>query len=192
MIIILVTAVETSNLTKYPTVVTDPLYYAARDERTFRLDSINIKHCIPPRGTIYYLPVPIFPYRSIYKCLSSASAFPRYRSNWHRANLNTTTTTTTTEEENVIRNITETSEEKGLHGQYPRTQNYWVSDFVHRPVLKLGNTAFRRLDLCPSSGEGGDTYFVGFLRKSWIQPPHSVPSPKDGNRFSFRKVVFWF
>jgi hypothetical protein len=47
------------------------------------------------------------------------------------------------------------------------TQNYWVFGLVHRPVFKKrDNTAFRKLDLFPSSGEGGDTYSVGFLRKS--------------------------
>jgi hypothetical protein len=40
-------------------------------------------------------------------------------------------------------------------------------EFVHRPVFyKLENTTFRKLDLFPSSGEGGDTYSVGSLRKS--------------------------
>jgi hypothetical protein len=32
-------------------------------------------------------------------------------------------------------------------------------DFVHRPdFYKPENTTFRKLDLFPSSGEGGDTY----------------------------------
>jgi hypothetical protein len=46
------------------------------------------------------------------------------------------------------------------------------------------NTTFRKLDLFPSSGEGGgeDTYSVGPLS----------PSPEDGNRSSFRNVVFFF
>jgi hypothetical protein len=40
-------------------------------------------------------------------------------------------------------------------------------DFFHRPVLQK-NTTFRKLDLFPSSGEGGgeDTYSVGPLRES--------------------------
>jgi hypothetical protein len=41
-------------------------------------------------------------------------------------------------------------------------------DFVHYPVFeKLENTAFSKLYLFPSSGEGGgeDTYSVGSLRK---------------------------
>jgi hypothetical protein len=44
------------------------------------------------------------------------------------------------------------------------------------------NTTFWKLDLFPSSGEGGgeDTYSV--------EPP---PSPEDGNRSSFRNVVFF-
>jgi hypothetical protein len=52
----------------------------------------------------------------------------------------------------------------------------------------LENTTFRKLDLFPSSGEGGgeDTYSVGPLIKSKAQSP----SPEDGNRSSFRNVVF--
>jgi hypothetical protein len=37
-------------------------------------------------------------------------------------------------------------------------------DFVHRP--KLANTRFRKHNLFPPSGERGDTYSVGSLRKS--------------------------
>jgi hypothetical protein len=41
------------------------------------------------------------------------------------------------------------------------------SDFVHRPVFyKLENTAVRKQDLFPSSGEGADIYSVGSLKKS--------------------------
>jgi hypothetical protein len=42
-------------------------------------------------------------------------------------------------------------------------QNYWVCFyFVHHPVFeKLENTTFQKLNLFPSSGEGGDTYSVG-------------------------------
>jgi hypothetical protein len=41
------------------------------------------------------------------------------------------------------------------------------SDFAHRLIfLKPENTTFRKLDLFPSSGEGGDTYSSVFLRKS--------------------------
>jgi hypothetical protein len=59
------------------------------------------------------------------------------------------------------------------------------SDFVHRPVFKkLENTTLRKLDLFPSSGEGGNTYRVEPLRKSYPQPPEDV------NRSSFRNVVF--
>jgi hypothetical protein len=51
------------------------------------------------------------------------------------------------------------------------------------------NTTFRKLDLFPSSGEGeGEhTYSVGPLRESQSQSP----SPEDGNRSSFRNVVFF-
>jgi hypothetical protein len=31
---------------------------------------------------------------------------------------------------------------------------------------KLKDTTFRKLDMFPFSGEGGDTYSVGFVRKS--------------------------
>jgi hypothetical protein len=48
------------------------------------------------------------------------------------------------------------------------TQNYWV--FVLCPssgILKTRKyTIFRKLDLFPFSGEGGDTYSVGSLRKT--------------------------
>jgi hypothetical protein len=41
-------------------------------------------------------------------------------------------------------------------------------DFFHRPVFLGGrNTMFRKRDLLPSSGEGGeDIYSVGSLRRS--------------------------
>jgi hypothetical protein len=67
-----------------------------------------------------------------------------------------------------------------LKSTYFRTQNYWVfGPFPSSGILE--NKTFRKLDLFPSSGEGGgeDTYSVG--------PPHS---PEDGNRSSLRNVVF--
>jgi hypothetical protein len=47
------------------------------------------------------------------------------------------------------------------------TQNYSVFGLFRSPGI-LENTTFRKLDLFPSSGEGGgeDTYSVGTLRKS--------------------------
>jgi hypothetical protein len=47
------------------------------------------------------------------------------------------------------------------------TQNYWVFFTFPSPGI-LENMTFRKLDLFPSSGEGGgeDTYSVGPLRKS--------------------------
>jgi hypothetical protein len=40
--------------------------------------------------------------------------------------------------------------------------DFW--SFVHRPVFwKLESTTFRKLDLIPSTGEGGDIYPVEFL-----------------------------
>jgi hypothetical protein len=48
------------------------------------------------------------------------------------------------------------------------TQNCWIFGlFLSSGILnKLERAKFRRLDLFPSSGEGGDTYSVGFLRES--------------------------
>jgi hypothetical protein len=50
------------------------------------------------------------------------------------------------------------------------TQNYWVLGlFLSSGILE--NTTFRKLDLCPSSGEDEveDTYSVGPLRKLLVQ-----------------------
>jgi hypothetical protein len=46
------------------------------------------------------------------------------------------------------------------------TQNYWVFGLFQSGILE--NMTFQKLDLFPSSGEGGgeDTYSVGPLRKS--------------------------
>jgi hypothetical protein len=38
------------------------------------------------------------------------------------------------------------------------------SDFMHRPVFE--NTTFRKIYMFPSSGEEGDTYSIGSLKKS--------------------------
>jgi hypothetical protein len=41
------------------------------------------------------------------------------------------------------------------------------SDFANRPVFyKIENTKFRKPDLFPSSGEGGDACSVGFFRRT--------------------------
>jgi hypothetical protein len=50
------------------------------------------------------------------------------------------------------------------------TQNYWVFGLYASSGI-LENMTFRKLDLFPSSGEGGgeDTYSVGPLRKSYSQ-----------------------
>jgi hypothetical protein len=47
------------------------------------------------------------------------------------------------------------------------TQDYWVFGLFPSSGI-LENTMFQKLDLFPSSGEGGgeDTYSVGPLRKS--------------------------
>jgi hypothetical protein len=56
-------------------------------------------------------------------------------------------------------------------GSYPKpeisTQNYWNSELFPSSGI-LENTTFRKLDLFPSSGEGGGegTYSIGPLRKS--------------------------
>jgi hypothetical protein len=47
------------------------------------------------------------------------------------------------------------------------TRNYWVLDFLHRPVFwELENTTFRKLHLFPSSGVGEYTYSVASFRQS--------------------------
>jgi hypothetical protein len=50
------------------------------------------------------------------------------------------------------------------------TQNYWVFGLFPSSGI-LENTTFQKLDLFPSSGEGGgeDTYSAGPLRKSKTQ-----------------------
>jgi hypothetical protein len=80
-------------------------------------------------------------------------------------------------------------------------------DFVHRPVFqKIENTTFRKLDLFPSSGEGGGGGKIPIKwgplvianhnpwRLALYKGPNRVgvspPSPEDGNRSSFLNVVF--
>jgi hypothetical protein len=74
-------------------------------------------------------------------------------------------------------------------------------DFVHRPVfLKLENTTFRKVHLFPSWGEEGKkeltaiTGLVQLLRLPLSKWPKWVgifpPSPEDGKRSTFPKVVF--
>jgi hypothetical protein len=48
------------------------------------------------------------------------------------------------------------------------TQNYWVFGLVcsSSSILNRENTKFQKLDLLPSSCEGGDIYSVESLRKS--------------------------
>jgi hypothetical protein len=63
---------------------------------------------------------------------------------------------------------------------------------------KLENTTFRKLDLFPSSGQGEGGWFlvswVQWLRLALSKGPNWLgvlpPWPEDGNRSSFRKVVF--
>jgi hypothetical protein len=67
----------------------------------------------------------------------------------------------------------------------------WFLDFVHRPVvLTLENTTFRKVDLFPSSDEGGETpsHLSHLLHLS--KGPNCVgvfplPSSKDGNKYCF-------
>jgi hypothetical protein len=67
------------------------------------------------------------------------------------------------------------------------TKNYWFffGLFQSSSVFESINTTFRKLHLFPSSGKGGeDTDAVGPPRKSYSK------SSDDGNRSSFRNVVF--
>jgi hypothetical protein len=72
---------------------------------------------------------------------------------------------------------------------------------VVRYSKKLENTTIRKLDLFPFSCEEGDTYSVGSLERvnlnHWTlalsKGPNRVSvssSPEDGNRASFRNVMF--
>jgi hypothetical protein len=64
------------------------------------------------------------------------------------------------------------------------------SDSVHRPVVyKLENTVFRKLDMFPSAGEWETPTLLGPLERSNLNHPFS-DSPDDGNRSSFRSVLF--
>jgi hypothetical protein len=55
------------------------------------------------------------------------------------------------------------------------------SDFVHHLVFKkLKSATFLKLDLFLSSGEWGDTYSVGFLRKSYPQSSDLFILSDDG------------
>jgi hypothetical protein len=77
------------------------------------------------------------------------------------------------------------------------TQNYWV--FGLFPSSGILENTFRKLDLFPSSGEEGgeDTYSAGpqWLRLALSKGPNLVgvfttAFIEDGNRSSFRNVVF--
>jgi hypothetical protein len=51
-------------------------------------------------------------------------------------------------------------------------------DFIHRPVFYRLENTFRKLELLPSSGEGGDTYSSSlFFRLGGGRVPHNVQSP---------------
>jgi hypothetical protein len=73
---------------------------------------------------------------------------------------------------------------------YRSSQNF--SGLFHCPVFQK-NTTFRKLDLFPSSGEGGreDIYSVGAGPLELISITDHWP-PEDGNRSSFRNVAFFF
>jgi hypothetical protein len=52
------------------------------------------------------------------------------------------------------------------HNHPCETQNYWVFGFILSSGILEDNTMFRKLDLFPSPGEGGeDIYSVWPLRK---------------------------
>ena len=55
----------------YHVMVTDLPYYTARGERTLGPDKVNIQQCISMGWAIYYLSEPVFPYQTVYRCLSS-------------------------------------------------------------------------------------------------------------------------
>ena len=59
------------NFQYYPVMITDPLCYTASGERTFGSEKVNVQQRIPSGWAIYYLSEPVFPYQTIYKCLSS-------------------------------------------------------------------------------------------------------------------------
>jgi hypothetical protein len=62
------------------------------------------------------------------------------------------------------------------------------SDFIHHAdskELEDKNTTFQKLDLFPSLGEG--RYLLCSVPQKDLT---SIPSPEDGNRSSFRNVVF--
>jgi hypothetical protein len=68
-------------------------------------------------------------------------------------------------------------------------------DFFHRPVFQK-NTTFRKLDLFPSSGEGGQKTPTQLGPSERANLNHwvgvfSPSSPEEGNRSSFRNVVFF-
>jgi hypothetical protein len=92
-----------------------------------------------------------------------------------------------------------------IYHSYKYTWNYW--DFGLCPssgILKIQRTECFGNWICFLLQVGGDTYSVGSHRKSWplsldqvsffyrTQQSTSLPStsPEDGNRNSFRKVVF--
>jgi hypothetical protein len=66
---------------------------------------------------------------------------------------------------------------------FSELQNWWKINHVNRSqllvfvicpscwILNLENTTFRKLDLFPFSGEGGDTYSVGSLRNRKLKSP---------------------
>jgi phage terminase large subunit-like protein len=68
------------------------------------------------------------------------------------------------------------------------TQNYWVLGLF--PSAGIENTTFRKLDLFPSSDEGGgeDTYSVGPLKRAnlnhWFVCVTETPSGKMSNLHS--------
>jgi hypothetical protein len=69
-----------------------------------------------------------------------------------------------------------------------KLQNYWIfGPFPSSGILE--KTTFRKLDLFPSSGEGGgeDTQ-LGPLERANLN--HWSPSPEEGKRSCFRNVVF--
>jgi hypothetical protein len=75
------------------------------------------------------------------------------------------------------------------------TLDFWTLSIVQNSN-QLENTTFQKLDLFPSSGEVRETpILLGPLERAnlnhWINRVDvSLPSPEDGNKSSFRNIMF--
>jgi hypothetical protein len=76
------------------------------------------------------------------------------------------------------------------------TQNYWVFGLCPSSgfeIIRRKNTTFRKLDLFPSLGEGRHLLcWVPYKELTSITGrSRCLPSPEEGNRSSFRNIVFF-